>query len=97
MEEFEYEVVSIEYNFYPGWHVVWVEGLSDNFKRTGAAGGMSGSPMYLDGRLMGALSLGFINQREHSNIFGVTPFELMVKVSQRGMVPQFKLPRHATL
>ena len=87
VEEFEYEVVSIEYNFYPGWHVVWVEGLSDNFKRTGVAGGMSGSPMYLDGRLMGALSLGYSNQREHSNIFGVTPFELMVKVAQRGMEP----------
>lgn len=87
VEEFEYKVVSIEHNFYPGWHVVWVEGLSDNFKHTGVAGGMSGSPMYIDGRLMGALSLGYFNQREHSNIFGVTPFELMVKVSDRGMEP----------
>ena len=87
VEEFEYKVVSIEYNFYPGWHVVWVEGLSENFKYTGVAGGMSGSPMYIDGRLMGALSLGYINQRERSNIFGVTPFEAMVKVAERGMKP----------
>ncbi len=87
VEEFEYKVVSIEYNFYPGWHVVWAEGLSDNFKYTGVAGGMSGSPMYIDGRLMGALSLGFFNQRERSNIFGITPFELMVKVAERGMEP----------
>ena len=87
VEEFECEVVSIEYNFIPGWHVVWMEGLSDNFKRTGVAGGMSGSPIYIDGRLMGAISLGFFNQREHSNGFGVTPFELMVKVAQRGMEP----------
>ena len=68
VEEFEYKVVSIEYNLYPGWHVVWVEGLSDNFKYTGVAMGMSGSPMYIDGRLMGAISLGYLNQREHSNI-----------------------------
>ena len=87
VEEFECEVVSVEYNFIPGWHVVWMEGLSDNFKRTGVAGGMSGSPIYIDGRLMGALSLGGFSQREHSNLFGVTPFELMVKVAQRGMKP----------
>ncbi len=87
VEEFEFEVVSVEYNFIPGWHVVWVEGLSDNFKYTGVAGGMSGSPMYIDGRLMGAISLGGFNQRERSNLCGVTPFELMVKVAKRGMKP----------
>lgn len=87
VEEFEFEVVSIEYNFSPGWHVVWVEGLSDNFKHTGVAGGMSGSPMYIEGRLMGAISLGAYNQRERSNICGVTPIELMIKVAQRGMQP----------
>ncbi len=87
VEEFECEVVSVEYNFVPGWHVVWMEGLSDNFKRTGVAGGMSGSPVYIDGRLMGAVSLGGFSQREHSNLFGVTPIELMIKVAQRGMEP----------
>ena len=87
VDVFECEVLSVEYNYYPGWHVVWFEGLSDNFKRSGPAGGMSGSPVYINGRLVGALALGFINQREHSNLFGVTPFELMVKVAQRGMEP----------
>ncbi len=87
VEEFECKVVSIEYNFSPGWHVIWCEGLSDNFKRTGVAGGMSGSPVYIAGRLAGAVSLGSFNQREHSNLFGVTPIELMVKVAQRGMKP----------
>ncbi len=86
-EEFTYEVVSIEYNSTPGWHVVWAEGTSDNFKRTGVAGGMSGSPVYINGRLMGAISLGYFNQRERSNLFGVTPFELMVNVTKRGMEP----------
>ena len=87
VEAFDFEVVSIEYDFFPGWHVVWCKGLSENFKRTGVAGGMSGSPIYIDGRLMGALSLGYYNQREHANLFGVTPIELMVKVAQRGMEP----------
>ncbi|MYB02312.1 hypothetical protein F4X90_21945, partial [Candidatus Poribacteria bacterium] len=87
VEEFDFEVVSVEYNYFPGWHVVWCKGLSDNFKRTGVAGGMSGSPIYIDGRLIGALSLGHFNQREHANLFGVTPIESMIKVAQRGMEP----------
>ena len=87
VEEFDCEVVSVEYNFFPGWHVVWCKGLSDNFKRTGVAGGMSGSPIYIGGRLMGALSLGQYYQRDHANLFGVTPIELMVKVAQHGMEP----------
>lgn len=86
-EEFTYEVVSIEYNSYPGWHVVWAEGTSENFKRTGVAGGMSGSPVYINGRLMGAISLGYFNQRERSNLFGITPIEQMVNVAKRGMKP----------
>ena len=90
VEEFDFEVVSIEYNSYPTWHVVWAEGTSENFKRTGVAGGMSGSPIYIDGRLMGAISLGYFNQRERSNLFGITPIELMVKVAQRGMKPNIR-------
>ncbi len=87
VEEFDFEVVSIEHNYFPDWHVIWCKGLSDNFKRTGVAGGMSGSPMYLNGRLIGALSLGHFNQREHANLFGVTPIELMVNVAKWGMEP----------
>lgn len=90
VEEFDCEVVSVEYNFSPNWHVVWMKGTSDNFKRTGVAGGMSGSPIYMQGRLMGALSLGYFNQREHANLFGVTPIDQMVKVAERGMEPNLR-------
>ena len=43
--------------------------------------------MYINGRLIGAISLGYFNQREHANLMGVTPIELMVEVTQRGMQP----------
>ena len=89
-EKFEYTIVSIEYNSTPGWDVVWAEGTSENFKKTGVAGGMSGSPCYIDGRLMGAISLGYFNQREKSNLFGITPIELMIKVTDRGMKPNLR-------
>ena len=87
VEKFNFEVVSIEYNFYPNWHVIWVKGSGENFEKTGVAGGMSGSPMYINGRLVGAISLGYFNQREHANLMGVTPIELMIEVTQRGMQP----------
>ena len=87
VEKFNFEVVSIEYNFYPNWHVIWVKGSGENFEKTGVAGGMSGSPMYINGRLIGAISLGYFFQREHANLMGVTPIELMIEVTQRRMQP----------
>ena len=87
VEKFNFEIISIEYNFYPNWHVIWVKGSGENFEKTGVAGGMSGSPMYINGRLIGAISLGYFNQREYANLMGVTPIELMIEVTQRGMQP----------
>ena len=88
VEKFNFEVVSIEYDFAPKWHVIWVRGSGENYERTGAAGGMSGSPGYINGRLMGALSLGYFNQREHANIVGFTPIDSMIDVTHRGMAPK---------
>ena len=87
VEAFDFEVVSVYYDRFPGLHIVWAKGLSDNFKKTGSAGGMSGSPMYINGRLMGALSRSYRNQRQHANLFGITPIEFMVKVTEFSMVP----------
>ena len=61
VEEFECEVVSVEYNYYPRVACrSGCKGLSDNFKRTGVAGGMSGSPIYIDGTTHGRDSLSVI-------------------------------------
>ena len=87
VEKFAFEVVSIEYNFLPQWHVIWVEASGNSFEKTGVAGGMSGSPGYINGRLIGALSLGYLFQREDSNLVGFTPIESMIDVTQRGMQP----------
>ncbi len=88
VEKFDFEVVSIEYKFAPQWDVIWVKGIGENFERTGPAGGMSGSPGFIDGRLIGALSLGYFNQRESSTIVGFTPIESMIDVTHRGMAPK---------
>lgn len=49
------------------------------FERTGIIAGMSGSPVYVDGRLLGALAYGWGFSREP--IGGVTPFVRMLSLA----------------
>ena len=49
--------------------------------RTNVAAGMSGSPVYIDGKLVGAVSLGF-SRFSPDAICGITPIELMMEVSE---------------
>jgi len=87
IEEFSMEVIDIEKNAFPQWDVIWARGWGGTFDETGVANGMSGSPAYINGRLIGALSLGAYNQKK-GDLFGITPIELMLKVTQRGMTPK---------
>jgi hypothetical protein len=49
--------------------------------RTNVAGGMSGSPVYVDGKLIGAVSLR-LSVFSPDAICGITPIELMLEVNQ---------------
>lgn len=49
--------------------------------RTGVAGGMSGSPVYVDGKMMGAVSLR-ISVFSPDAICGITPIELMLEINE---------------
>lgn len=49
-------------------------------ERTGVAAGMSGSPVYIDGRLVGALSLS-IGAFTKDAICGITPIEYMLEIN----------------
>src|SRR5206468_4126682 len=51
---------------------------SDRVLHTGIAQGMSGSPVYVDGKLVGALSSGWSFSRDP--LFGVTPIGEMLHV-----------------
>jgi hypothetical protein len=48
-------------------------------ERTGVAGGMSGSPVYVDGKLMGAVALR-LSQFSPDAICGITPIESMLEI-----------------
>ena len=49
-------------------------------QRTNVAGGMSGSPVYIDGKLIGAVALR-LSVFSPDAICGITPIELMLEIN----------------
>ena len=62
----------------PDGEIVLVRLDDPRFEHTGIIAGMSGSPVYLDGRLLGALAFGWPFAKEP--IGGVTPFARMLEI-----------------
>ena len=54
--------------------------------RTNVAGGMSGSPVYIDGKLIGAVALR-LSVFSPDAICGITPIELMLEINDFDQVP----------
>jgi hypothetical protein len=69
----------------PRSEIVLVRLDDPRFAETGIIAGMSGSPVYLDGQLLGALAYGWPFSTEP--IGGVTPFERMVEIDPPGGHP----------
>ena len=61
--------------------IILVETTDPRLKHTGIVAGMSGSPIYLDGKLAGALSLGWAFSKDA--VAGVTPIEYMLEDMRR--------------
>lgn len=76
----------------PEGEIVLVRLDDPRFETTGIAAGMSGSPVYVDGKLLGALALGWAFAREP--IGGVTPFTRMQSLADAPR-PSPSLPRLA--
>src|ERR1700744_95554 len=55
--------------------------LGGKGQRTNVAAGMSGSPVYIDGKLVGAIALRFSTFSPDA-ICGITPIELMLEVNE---------------
>ena len=54
--------------------------------RTNVAGGMSGSPVYIDGKLVGAVALR-LSVFSPDAICGITPAELMMEIHRFRSIP----------
>lgn len=76
IETFQFEVLGFQKNFAPGRSLILVRASGGPLANTGILAGMSGSPCYIDGRLIGALSIGFAFEKEP--IGGITPIGEML-------------------
>ena len=99
-EKFGLEVLSVVRNMMPGRDAILVQGTDERFIHAGPVGGCSGSPVYIDGRLAGALAFAWFYSKDP--LYGVTPIEEMLSVGtisraeqpqgQRGFVFDFSAP-----
>src|SRR6202795_620977 len=100
VEKFDLEVIGVMPNFLgPKQSIILVELKGPKVEHTGVVAGMSGSPVYLEGKLAGALSLklGIFTKEA---LAGVTPIEDILHSPEQsaGMAPgtgQFALPNTA--
>jgi hypothetical protein len=77
LERFEAEVLGVLRNSSPGRDLILVRLSGCNLEKTGVIAGMSGSPIYIDGKLLGAVAYAWAYGTEP--ICGVTPFSQMVE------------------
>ncbi|MGH9713021.1 MAG: SpoIVB peptidase S55 domain-containing protein [Candidatus Acidiferrales bacterium] len=87
IEKFDLEVIGVLHNALgPRQDVILVRLVGDKVEHTGVVAGMSGSPVYFDGKLAGALSLklGIFTKEA---IGGVTPIENMLDVEKSSRAP----------
>jgi hypothetical protein len=80
VEEIPLEVVDVIWKAAPGRDIVLVKLLGERIAASGVAQGMSGSPVYVDGKLVGALAYAWSFSREP--YAGVTPIESMMAVKK---------------
>jgi hypothetical protein len=79
VEDFQVEILGVLKNALAPKHDVIVARLSGGpLEKTGVLAGMSGSPVYVDGKLVGAVALSFPFATEP--LTGITPIEDMVDV-----------------
>jgi hypothetical protein len=84
-EPFKMRVVSVVPNFLPKQDIILMRAEDPRVQVTGIAAGMSGSPVYVDGKLMGAIAYGWSFSKEP--LCGVTPIEAMRAASLRAHRP----------
>jgi hypothetical protein len=95
IEKLKLQILSVQKNAFPKGDLIRAIGVDDTFRRTGVLGGMSGSPVYVDGRLIGAIAYTYSFSKEP--IMGITPIESMLKVLDYIERPKPGIPRKTGL
>ena len=79
VEDFDVEVLGVLENEGPRQSIILARLSHPSLERAGVLQGMSGSPVYIDGKLAGAVALAFQFSKEP--IAGIRPIEDMLSVS----------------
>ena len=82
VERFALEVVDVVRDIEPGRDAILVKGLDERFIHTGPVAGCSGSPVYIEGRLAGALAFAWTLSKDP--LYGATPIAEMLWVGASG-------------
>ena len=90
------EIIGILKNVWGPRQDIILARLGGKAERTGAAAGMSGSPVYYEGKLLGAISLR-VGAFTPEAICGITPIELMLEINEfnEGRPADAKTPERA--
>ncbi|HEY1758687.1 MAG TPA: SpoIVB peptidase S55 domain-containing protein [Bryobacteraceae bacterium] len=84
IEEFQVEVLGVLENIGPKQSIILARLSGGPLAETGVLQGMSGSPVYIDGKLVGAVALGFSEAKVA--IAGIRPIEEMLSVQPQSPV-----------
>lgn len=76
-ERFDVEVIDVLRNFLPSMDLILIRTDHPTLEHTASVGGMSGSPIYLEGKLAGAYAYGWPFGKDP--IAGVTPIKAMME------------------
>lgn len=77
-ERFEAELVGVRHRVFADMDIILCRLTHPILKDIGVVAGMSGSPVYMDGKLIGAVAYGWTDSKEA--LAGVTPIDHMLKV-----------------
>ena len=78
VEDFRIEVVDVVRNSRPQGDLIIFRGLDERIRHTGIIAGMSGSPVYIDGRLVGAVAYAYPYMKDP--IGAITPIGEMLRL-----------------
>lgn len=88
-EEFQVEVLGVLKKAYAGNDLILVKCRGANLEHTGVIAGMSGSPVYIDGKLIGAIAMTYGFQKDAIAL--ITPAAAMLEVMERRDLPEEEL------
>jgi hypothetical protein len=82
IEEFDVEILGVLHNFQPNRDLILARLQGEILERAGVVRGMSGSPIYIDGKLIGAVSYS-IGSFAKEAYTGITPIAEMLQIEER--------------